>query len=379
MLNTNAIPLSELVYAVQESIDSCFAFELFWIKAQIADVKKYESKKWCFLKLIEKQNEQITTEIKANIWNTAYTSLVKFEQITGNKFADGLEIICAVTIKFHPRYGLSFEIQEIDVSHTLGSLELHRRETLNKLLTNHPKEIQYVNDQYLTTCNQNNLPIVIQHIALITANNSDGQRDFINELNKNNYAYTFIIDEYLCTVQGDNAHIEMTNAITKILKSNIKYDCIALVRGGGGQTDFAPFNEYILAEAVALCPIPILTGIGHDRNTSIVDEMARQFKTPTKVANFIIDKNADFERSILQKYDSIKQSINNTITKEIYQLQLQQKTIELLSPQRILDQGYALLKQKDKVVSDIAKLNSNEDLFIFVKSNTITTSIKNIT
>jgi exodeoxyribonuclease VII large subunit len=370
--------LSELVYAINETIEASFGYEVFWIKAQISDVKKYESKKWCFLKFIEKQGDNITTEIKGNIWSNGYAAVKKFEQLTGTTFKDGLEIICAVSIRFHARYGLSLDVQDIEISHTIGSEELKRRETLAALVKNNPEAIQLVDEEYITTTKQAKIPAVIQHIALITANNSDGQRDFKTEIANNVYGYAFNITEFICTVQGENAHIEISNAIQKITSSQINFDCIAIVRGGGSQTDFSCFNEYLLAEKVALCHIPILTGIGHDRNTSIVDEMARQYKTPTKVASFIVEHNANYERQVLNTYEKIVQSLKNLIARELYHIQLQQNTIEMMHPKKILDLGYALIKKENEIITEASLLNPNDEIDILLKQHLIKATINTI-
>ena len=287
----HTIPLSQLVAEVQESIELTFGSELFWIHAEITDVKKYESKRWCFLKFIEKNSDVISTEIKGVFWNNSYTEISKFEQVTHQEFKSGLQINCAVKVRFHAKFGLSLEVQAIDYAHTLGELELEKVQVLKKLTAENPNHVVLKDEVYFTHNNTIPLPVVFQKIALITAPKSDGERDFIKELEHNNYGYAFAIQTYHCMVQGDNAALQIKESIKKIEQSAIAYDVICIVRGGGSLTDFKPFNNYEFAQTVAKCNTPIFTGIGHDSNTSIVDLMARQFKTPTKVASAIINQN----------------------------------------------------------------------------------------
>ena len=304
-----AINLSQLLYKIDETLQSQFGYQTFWIKAEITDVKKYESKRWCFLKLIEKKDTEIIAEMKATAWSQGYVFIEQFERLTQQHFANGLQIICKVKVKYSIKYGLSFDVLEIDNSFALGQIELQKQATLKRLVDESNGQITKDEEHYFTPNKKLKLPVVIQKIALITAQNSDGQRDFNNELLNNNYGYAFEVDEYLCQIQGENAHQNIIKQFEQIFASNIQYDCVAMVRGGGSETDFKPFEQYDLAKLVANFHIPIFTGIGHDRNTSIVDLMARQLKTPTKVAAQIVDHNYMFENNLLYQFNQIEQNI----------------------------------------------------------------------
>ena len=139
----------------------------------------------------------------------------------------------------------------------------------------------------------------MQRIALVTAPNSDGQRDFKQEMANNQYGYAFAVTEFLTQIQGDNSSKLIVQQLQLIESQMEKYDLVVIVRGGGSQTDFKPFDDYELSKYVASFPLPVFTGIGHDRNTSIVDMMARQYKTPTKVASSIVDHNYNFESALV--------------------------------------------------------------------------------
>lgn len=373
-----AINLSQLLYKIDETLQSQFGYQTFWIKAEITDVKKYESKRWCFLKLIEKKDTEIIAEMKATAWSQGYVFIEQFERLTQQHFANGLQIICKVKVKYSIKYGLSFDVLEIDNSFALGQIELQKQATLKRLVDESNGQITKDEEQYFTPNKKLKLPVVIQKIALITSQNSDGQRDFNNELLNNNYGYAFEVDEYLCQIQGENAHQNIIKQFEQIFASNIQYDCVAMVRGGGSETDFKPFEQYDLAKLVANFHIPIFTGIGHDRNTSIVDLMARQLKTPTKVAAQIVDHNYMFENNLLYQFNQIEQNIALKIDRAKQNLLNLKRLLQSLDPQNVLKKGYALVKFNNKIISNTNQLQKGNEIETYIKNTKIVSKISNI-
>jgi exodeoxyribonuclease VII large subunit len=373
-----SINLSQLLYKIDETLQSQFGYQTFWIKAEITDVKKYESKRWCFLKLIEKKEEQIIAEMKATAWSQGYVFIEQFERLTQQPFTNGLQIVCKVKVKYSIKYGLSFDVLEIDNSFALGQIEQQKQATLKRLVDESNGQIIKDEEQYFTPNKRLKLPIVIQKIALITAQNSDGQRDFKNELLNNNYGYAFQVDEYLCQIQGDNAHENIIKQFEQIFASNIQYDCVAMVRGGGSETDFKPFEQYELAKLVAFYHIPVFTGIGHDRNTSIVDLMARQLKTPTKVAAHIVDHNFMFENNLLYQFNQIEQTIALKIDRAKQNLVNLKRLLQSLDPENVLKKGYALVKLNNKIVSNANQLKAGDEVETFIKDTRIVSVISEV-
>ena len=373
-----SINLSQLLYKIDETLQSQFGYQTFWIKAEITDVKKYESKRWCFLKLIEKKDEQIIAEMKATAWSQGYVFIEQFERLTQQPFTNGLQIVCKVKVKYSIKYGLSFDLLEIDNSFALGQIELQKQATLKRLVDDSNGQIIKDDEQYFTPNKRLKLPIVIQKIALITAQNSDGQRDFKNELLNNNYGYAFQVDEYLCQIQGDNAHENIIKQFEQIFASNIQYDCVAMVRGGGSETDFKPFEQYELAKLVAFYHIPVFTGIGHDRNTSIVDLMARQLKTPTKVAAHIVDHNFMFENNLLYQFNQIEQTIALKIDRAKQNLVNLKRLLQSLDPENVLKKGYALVKLNNKIVSNANQLKAGDELETYIKDTRIVSVVSEV-
>ncbi|MBJ7429581.1 MAG: exodeoxyribonuclease VII large subunit [Bacteroidia bacterium] len=373
-----SINLSQLLYKIDETLQSQFGYQTFWIKAEITDVKKYESKRWCFLKLIEKKDEQIIAEMKATAWSQGYVFIEQFERLTQQTFTNGLQIVCKVKVKYSIKYGLSFDVLEIDNSFALGQIELQKQATLKRLVDESNGQIIKDEEQYFTPNKRLKLPIVIQKIALITAHNSDGQRDFKNELLNNNYGYAFKVDEYLCQIQGDNAHENIIKQFEQIFASNIQYDCVAMVRGGGSETDFKPFEQYELAKLVAFYHIPVFTGIGHDRNTSIVDLMARQLKTPTKVAAHIVDHNFMFENNLLYQFNQIAQTSALKIDRAKQNLVNLKRLLQSLDPENVLKKGYALVKLNNKIVSNANQLKAGDEVETFIKDTKIVSVVSEV-
>ena len=193
---TEHIKLSELLEQIEDTIKNRFDSEFYWVSAWTVNVKKYESNRRCYLSLEEVKNGTKTAEIRAVFWANYYHEIEQFENLTKQPFKDGTEIICKVKVRYHKVYGLNLDIMQLDVAHTLGLLELERQKTLDRLLKENPKTIQLYDGVYRTLNNRLPIPRIITKIALITAPNSDGQRDFQQELKQNKHGYTFSVSEY---------------------------------------------------------------------------------------------------------------------------------------------------------------------------------------
>ena len=371
----DSIKLSELTQQIQDTIQTQFDGEVFWVSARIMNVKKYETNRRCYLTLEEYENGTKTTEIRAVFWANYYREIEKFEKAIKQPFKDGTEIICKVKVRYHKVYGLNLDVMQIDLAHTLGTLELERQQTLEKLVKENPKTIQLFDGVYRTFNNRLPLPLIISNIALITAPNSDGQRDFQQEIKRNKHQYTFSVTEFLTTIQGDNAHKLILEQLKLIEKSKEPFDVIAIVRGGGSQTDFKPFDDYDLSKYVANFSIPIYTGIGHDRNQSIVDLMAREQKTPTKVASLFVEHNFDFENTLIDLKTRLTDTIAEQLENAKEELDNAKRIVKLSSPQAILDRGFAIIMSNNKIVVDPKTITENSQLQTLLKNETIHSTV----
>lgn len=378
---TDSIKLSTLTQLIQDTIQSRFEGEVFSVSARIMNVKKYESSRRCYLTLEEYEYGTKITEIRAVFWSNTYTEIEKFERALKQPFKDGAEITCKVKVRYHKVYGLNLDVLQIDVAHALGTLELERQHTLERLVRENPESIQLYDGVYRTYNNRLPLPLVISKIALITAPNSDGQRDFLQELKQNKHEYQFTITEFLTTIQGDNAHELILEQLQLIEQGKESFDLVAIVRGGGSLGDFKPFDDYALSAYVAKFPVPVFTGIGHDRNQSIVDLMAREQKTPTKVAAMIVEHNFSFENTLIDLRRRFSDAITRQLDRAKERLDQAKRIIRLSSPQDILNRGFAIITHNDQIIVDPKKITEQMQLQTILKNeiihSTVTKKTKN--
>jgi len=372
---SQTISLSELVDQIQDTLQQRFEGEEFWITSEITDVKPRDNRTYRFITFIEKDGNAIKAKIPGVFWSVSLNQIDKFEKLTGQSFVSGLELTCKVRVRFNNRYGLSLEVFEIDCSYALGKIETERQETLDRLVRENAKTIKLIDGQFKTFNNSLNLPTLIQKIALVTAPNSDGQRDFKNEIKNNKHEYLFSIDEFLTQIQGDNAQTLILQRLKFIEQKKENFDLVVIVRGGGSQTDFKPFDDYELSRYAASFPLPILTGIGHDRNTSIVDLMCHQHKTPTKVATSIIDHNFEFENEILEFKERVSEGARNAIETAKENLKEIKRLVKSSSPSTILNRGFAIITINDKIITDPKNIKVNTSLQTLLRNETIHSTV----
>ncbi|MCW3089240.1 MAG: xseA [Ferruginibacter sp.] len=359
--------LSELLNEIDATIYNRFAGKTFWIKAEITDVKKYADKRWCFLKFIEKEGNMVCAEMKGVFWSNTYHHVENFEKETQQPFASGLEITCNVRVRFHKRFGLDLEVLAIDFAYVIGKMEIERKQTLERLVKENEGILLLSNGNFSTINNRLQLPTILQRIALVTAPNSDGQRDFKEVIQKNKYGYAFEVKEFLTQVQGDSAAMLILQQLENIKQLQGQFDVVVMVRGGGSDTDFKSFNSFELSDYVASFPLPILTGIGHDRNTSIVDLMARQHKTPTEVATFIIDKNMCFEKDMLQLKERFFAAVKSLVETAQNKLAYNARIVKSSSPKTILNKGFAIVMHNSKIVTDPALIHETDEVQVILR------------
>ena len=333
-------------------------------------------------------------KLDACIWRKNYHAIGDFERATGVAFARNIQLLLLVSVSFSPVYGLRLEILKIDPSYTLGNLERERQTVLDTLVKNHPDLVWLEDGQYITANQLLPRPAVIQRVALITAPNSDGWRDFRHELTQNPFGYDFVVDEYLTQVQGQGAERAICGQLERIRTSGVGYDAVVIVRGGGSQLDFGSFDSYLMGEAVAGFSIPILAGIGHERNVSITDLLCHEsVKTPTKAAGFLIEHNRKFEETCLQLRDRLRvvtrdalQTAREELDRETERLRfvsqtyfrechtnLTEKAVTLrhLDPSNVLRRGYALLLRNGRILTQASSVQPNELLEVQMRDGTI--------
>ncbi|HEY4155703.1 MAG TPA: exodeoxyribonuclease VII large subunit [Puia sp.] len=294
--------LSELAGRISEALQARFASASFWVIADITNHTLRESKNYHYFELVEKDpdSNNLLAKVSGKAWGNGAVRILNFETVTGQPFTNNIRVLVNVSVEYHPVRGLQLNLIDIDPHFTLGVLEQQRRATLEKLVTENPDFIKKAGDRYLSRNNQLKLNRVIQQIALISSRTSAGGEDFKHTLLNNRFGYHFHIDEYYTPVQGDHNADLFIAKIIEVFNARKPYDALVITRGGGSQTDFLIFDNYRIGKAVAKFPIPIITGIGHQKNETIADLMANtQTKTPTKAAEFILDHNRKYEEEML--------------------------------------------------------------------------------
>jgi exodeoxyribonuclease VII large subunit len=308
---TNFITLSALASLVTDVIADSFEGKAFWVVGDITSHSFKPRENRHFFVLAEKAAEgnSLVARIDAVAWKNTAEKITHFEQITGCTFGSSLQVLVKVSVSFNAAFGLKLTLLDIDATYTLGALEQEKQSILRRLETECAEYITRSGDIYITRNNQLQLQPVIQKIALIASANTAGYEDFMHILEHNQYGYRFSVDPYFTSVQGDNNSHLLRKTLVAIYTSGKPYHAVAIIRGGGAQTDFLIFDNFGIGQAVAKFPIPVITGIGHQRNETIADLMAHTAtNTPTKAAEYIVAHNLQFEQQVLSAQEHIREA-----------------------------------------------------------------------
>jgi len=343
------LTLLELNRKVRDTLALGFP-EKYWVIAEISEMK-VNRKGHCYLDLVEKDETQdrIIAKARGMIWAYTFRMLQPyFETATGQEFRAGLKVMVNVSVGFHELYGFSLHISDIEPSYTLGDMARKRMETIKRL-----------EEEGIIKMNQQ-LPLakVPQKIAVISSQTAAGYKDFTEQLYHNPYGYVFYPKLFPAYMQGDEAESSIIAALEQIYQYENLFDAVAIIRGGGAQADLSCFDQYTLAAHVAQFPLPVISGIGHEKDESVVDLVVHtKLKTPTAVADFLVTKAYEFEESLLSLRDEIVDHTNRLIQKEH---QRQQNYSARLVPNinAMIDKNKTRLERKAE------KLNHLNQVFI---------------
>lgn len=342
-----ALRLSELTTALEAFFQKKFSNRPVWVIAEISSHKYYAKSNRHYFDLIEKQKggDHIAAKMQAISWGNVGQRIQDFERTTGQAFTNGLEVMLQVEVSFHAQYGLKLTVMDINEHFTLGQMEKHRRETLEKLRTLHPQVVRKIGENYRTFNQDRPIPKVIQRIALVTSSQAAGNDDFLHSLKDNRFGYTFKIDYYYTPVQGIQSWPKITSRIAEINEKFDDYDLLVIVRGGGAQTDLMLFDQYELNLEIARCAVPVFTGIGHHKDQSIADLFCHtRLKTPTAVAAAIIEHNMEFEQTVLGRWEEVDQGTKHLLDKNQRLLGRASLMITGRVPQKIAAQQHLQVK-----------------------------------
>ena len=288
-MDRHALTLFELNSLVSNVIDTAFD-HAFWVEAELSEAR--EVRGHCYMELIQKDIFSATPVARASAkcWKTTWARLKpKFEHATGQGLHAGMKVMLLVTANFHEAYGFSWIVQDIDPTYTLGDMARKRLEIIKQLKEEGIFDLQ----------KELSLPMFAQRVAVISSENAAGYGDFCHQLLDNDYGFAFQIRLFPAIMQGEQVETTIINAMNEIYDHMDDFDVVVIIRGGGATADMSGFDTLSLAENVANFPLPIITGIGHDRDESVLDMVSNtRVKTPTAAAAFLVDNLANLSGHI---------------------------------------------------------------------------------
>lgn len=281
-MDAEYIDLYALQRAIRESLETDLP-DLVWLKAEIASVGVKQNGH-CYLEFSQSIDGEVVAKARATIWRSRYNILSQcFESVTGSGLSAGMEVMVQVKVTYSEVYGLSLNVNDIDPGWNLGEGERKRRETIARLEEEGLMDLQ----------KELSLPALPYRLAVISAAGAAGFGDFKRHLSENEYGFAYQADLFEATMQGTSAPASVCAAIKRVEDAQTGYDAVLIMRGGGSVLDLACFDDYNLAKAIALCPVPVFTAIGHDRDYHVADMVANGYvKTPTALADLIIGTTA---------------------------------------------------------------------------------------
>jgi len=287
---TEKLSLTELQLLIRDSLYIALP-DMYWVIAEISEIKENYAGH-CYLELVEKHPDEknVRARVKAIIWSKRYRFLKSFfENITGESLRQGMKILVRTKVEYHELYGLSLIISDIDPSFTLGEMAIKRQLIIKRL----------EDDGVITMNKELDFPLVPQKIAIVSSKSAAGYSDFLSHLTNNNYGYIFYTLLFETAMQGTDTEISVINTLNKIAQFAGLFDVVVIIRGGGSLTDLSWFDNYNIAYHVTQFPLPVITGIGHEKDLSVTDIVAYQsLKTPTAVADYLINCIANTENHL---------------------------------------------------------------------------------
>ena len=377
--------LQQLLTQVREAVDESFPLSV-WVKGEIQGMSVNRSGH-CYLNLIEKNilTGALLAEVRAIIWSSRFRSLAtRFEQESGRRLEDGMNILVHATVQFSELYGLSLMIEDIDAAFTAGEAFLERQRTIRRL---EEEGMMDLNSQL-------SLPPLPRRFAVISAATAAGYGDFLDHLHNNAYGFKFASELFPAPLQGADAPAGIIAALEAVAARGDEFDAVLLLRGGGSATDLACFDNYDLALNIAQFPLPVLTAIGHERDVHVADMVAfEHLKTPTALADYFVDiiaaedyqlrtlagrlslavrtKAADQRARLERSVSRIRVAAGGIISAQRQKVDLLEYRIGALNPASILAKGFSLtLKDGSRVVSK-AQLKEGDNITILLKDGSV--------
>ena len=353
-MSDSALSLFELNQKVKETLHSSFA-DTYWVVGEISEMREVRNGH-CYLELIEKdeKTEQIIAKSRANIWAYTYRMLKPyFVSATGQNLVAGLKVMVRVSIDFQEVYGFSLNVRDIDPTYTLGDMAQKKQAILNQL----------TEEGVIGMNKELEVPMVPQKIAVVSSPTAAGYEDFCNQLNNNAGGYKFYIKLFPAIMQGDQTEESVTAALDRIYEYEDSFDVVVIIRGGGSTSDLMCFDNYWIAYNIAQFPLPVFSGIGHERDETVVDYVAHtRLKTPTAVAEHLIELVGDFDGRLEYAKDSVVSATRNIIADSKASFEIASSRFKPLV-------NNALLVERNKLDKRIRQLGISSKQFLHQKQN----------
>ena len=396
-------------------VKSTLQFEMpdaYWVQAEISGISP-SSQGHCYLELVQKDTTGRTflAKAKANVWRGTWLKLKPyFEAETGETLKVGMKVLLQVTVTFHEVYGYSLVVQDIDPTYTMGDMARRRKEILDQL----------ARDGVIGLNHELEIPLLPQRIAVLSSATAAGYGDFCNQLANNIYGFKFYVKLFQAAMQGDDVERSVIAALNAVAMRRDDFDVVIIIRGGGAVSELSCFDSYDLAFNIANFPLPVITGIGHERDDTVADVVAHtKVKTPTAAAEFIISRvfdtaqvletlerrlgdavtermnaeNVRLER-LQQKLPSLfavlkvrheqllenmwNRSVNgvrNLLTAQSHRLELVEKSITAADPSLILKRGFSLTRCNGHVVSRVSDLKPGDHITTVLADGSVESEI----
>ena len=380
--------LSQLNKMVRDAIDMQLPDE-YWVEAELSECREHNGH--CYLELIEKDEHTNTPVARASAkcWRQTWL-MVKpyFERTTGEPLRTGMKVLLKVYAQFHEAFGFSWIVTDIDPNYTLGDMARKRLEIIRQLKEEGVFDLQ----------RELHIPLFAKRIAVISAEHAAGYGDFCRQLEDNEYGFRFEVTLFPAIMQGEQVEQSIIAALERIYALNTSFDVVVIIRGGGATADLSGFDTLALAENVAQFPLPVITGIGHERDESILDMVAHtRVKTPTAAAALLIDHL----RQVLERINSAQQRITTAIFQRIANQKMRLTNLQTLlpalvqrnlaearhriemlelllkshDPQRLLSRGYSITLLNGRAVRDPQQLKVGDVLETRVEKGTIKSTV----
>ncbi|MBP3667951.1 MAG: exodeoxyribonuclease VII large subunit [Bacteroides sp.] len=387
--------------------------DTYWIEAELSDVRSNYSGH-CYLEFVQKDalGNNLIAKARGTIWSNVYKMLKPyFEEETGQAFASGIKVRVCVSVEFHELYGHSLTVVDIDPTYTVGDMVRKRREILRRL----------EEEGVLDLNKELDFPMLPQRIAVISSATAAGYGDFCNQLERNPYGLVFYLKLFPAIMQGERVEESIIAALDRIYAEMEHWDAVVIIRGGGATSDLSGFDSYDLAANCAQFPLPIITGIGHERDDTVIDSVVHtRVKTPTAAAEFLIscmyesalmledytnriiggvEVRMEREKHRLERlteripmttnmylqrghfkietiWQRLETALQHKMIKETHRLSLLEHRVMAASPEHLLKKGYSITMLNGKAVTDASTLKKGDRIVTMLHRGKIESEIK---